>query len=121
MANVRPVLIVDDDHDTREVLQELFRLEGFSIATATNGFEAIQQAISHPKPCVILLDDRMPLMSGLDFLAHRERDPRLLDIPVVIATGDARTISEFQARGAAVFPKPFDLDGLLGVVREHCA
>ena len=121
MTNVRPVLIVDDDPDTREALEILFHLEGFTIATATNGFEAIQQAISSPKPCVILIEDRMPLMSGMDFLAHRERDPRIQGIPVVIATGDPRTASEFKSRGAAVFQKPFDLDGLLGVVREHCA
>lgn len=121
MSNIRPVLIVDDDPDTREVLEELLRSEGFHIATATNGFEAIQRSLSSPKPCVILLDDRMPLMSGIEFLDHRARDPRLMDIPVVLATGDSETLREFSARGATAFRKPFDLDALLGVVREHCA
>ena len=51
MSAIRPVLVVDDDNDTREVLEELLRGEGFLIATATNGFEAIQVALTSPKPC----------------------------------------------------------------------
>ena len=121
MAGARPVLIVDDDHDTREVLEELLRAEGYFIATATNGFEAIQAALSTPKPCVIILDDRMPLMSGLEFLDHRGRDRRLLEIPVVLASGNAEAIREYASRGAMALRKPFDIDALLGIVHEHCA
>ncbi len=121
MSSVRPVLIVDDDHDTREVLEELLRAEGFFVATATNGFEAIQRALSAPRPCVIILDDRMPLMSGLEFLDRRAKDPRLYQIPVVLATGNSEAFREFSLRGATAFRKPFDVDALLGVVREHCA
>jgi two-component system response regulator MprA len=121
MANSRPVLIVDDDHDTREVLEELLRAEGYYIATATNGFEAIQTALGSPRPCVIILDDRMPLMSGLEFLDHRGKDPRLHDIPVVLATGNSEALREFSIRGAVTLRKPFDIDALLGIVREHCA
>ncbi len=121
MTTIRPVLIVDDDADTREALQVLLRAEGYYVASATNGFEAIQKSISSPKPCVILLDDRMPLMSGLEFLEHRARDPRLQEVPVILATANPGTLREFSARGATAFARPFDLDGLLGVVHEHCA
>ncbi|MGH9441008.1 MAG: response regulator [Thermoanaerobaculia bacterium] len=121
MSKVRPILIVDDDHDTREVLEEILRMEGFHILTATNGFEAIQRALTGPKPCVIVLDERMPLMSGLEFLGHREKDPRLREIPVVFTTGDSQALREFSGRGAVAFRKPFDIDALLGVVRDHCA
>jgi CheY-like chemotaxis protein len=121
MPNIRPVLVVDDDDDTREVLEELLRAEGFHIVSATNGVEAIQAALSSEKPCVIILDERMPFMSGLEFLRHRETDPRLSDIPVIFTTGDPQAFREFSARGAVAFRKPFDLDALLGIVREHCA
>jgi two-component system, OmpR family, response regulator CpxR len=121
MSARHPVLVVDDDADTREVLEELLRAEGFYIATATNGFEAIQVALTSPKPCVIILDERMPLMSGLEFLRHREKDPRLADIPVIFTTGDPIVFREFSARGAVALRKPFDVDALIGVVREHCA
>src|SRR5258706_11619303 len=106
MRMIRPVLIVDDDPDTREALEELLRLEGFYVATATNGFEAIQAALTSPKPCIIILDERMPLMSGLEFLRNRERDPRLSEIPVIFATGDSQAFREFSARGAVAFRKP---------------
>jgi len=121
MSSIRPVLVVDDDDDTREVLEELFRAEGFYIATATNGFEAIQVALTSPRPCVIVLDERMPLMSGIEFLRHREKDPRLAAVPVIFTTGDPIALREFSARGAVALRKPFDLDALIGVVREHCA
>jgi CheY-like chemotaxis protein len=121
MTAIRPVLVVDDDDDTREVLEELLRGEGFHISTATNGFEAIQVSLTSPKPCVILLDERMPLMSGLEFLRHREKDDRLKEIPVIFITGDPDVFREFSARGAVALRKPFDLDALLGIVREHCA
>jgi CheY-like chemotaxis protein len=63
----------------------------------------------------------MPLMSGLEFLDYRRRDPRLHDIPVILATGNSEALREFSMRGATALRKPFDMDMLTGIVREHCA
>jgi|SRR5690348_3226288 len=122
MPRTRPVLIVEDDVDTRDALHELLRAEGFDILTAENGFEAIQKSLSHDDtPCVIILDDRMPLMNGLEFLAYRERNPRLAGIPVVFISGDPDTLRQVAERGAMTFRKPFAVDAFLESVREHCA
>ena len=122
MTRTRPVLIVEDDVDTRDALHELLRAEGFDILTAENGFEAIQKCLSHDDtPCVIVLDDRMPLMNGLEFLAHRERNPRLAGIPVVFISGDPETLRQVAERGAMTFRKPFAVDAFIESVREHCA
>jgi DNA-binding NtrC family response regulator len=122
MAQTRPVLIVEDDDDTRDALHELLRAEGFEILTAENGFEAIQRALSHDDtPCVIVLDDRMPLMNGLEFLNYRERNLRLAKIPVIFVSGDPDTIREVSERGAMTFRKPFAVDAFIESVREHCA
>lgn len=122
MARTRPVLVVEDDDDTRDALEELLRAEGFEILTAENGFDAIQKALSHDDtPCVIVLDDRMPRMNGLEFLAYRERHPDLARIPVIFVSGDPQTVREVGERGAMTFRKPFALDAFLESVREHCA
>ena len=122
MTPTRPVLIVEDDDDTREALHELLRAEGFDILTAVNGFDAIQKAQSHDdSPCVIILDDRMPLMNGIEFLAHRERNPRLAGIPVIFISGDPDAIRQVAERGAMTFRKPFAVEEFLESVREHCA
>jgi CheY-like chemotaxis protein len=122
MTRTRQVLIVEDDADTRDALHELLRAEGFDILTAENGFEAIQKALAHDDtPCVIVLDDRMPLMNGLEFLGHRERNPRLARIPVVFISGDPETLRQVAERGAMTFRKPFDVDAFIESVREHCA
>lgn len=117
----RPVLIVDDDPDTREALEAFLRDHGFDIVTAEDGFEAMEKASSSESPCAIILDDRMPLMTGIEFLARREKDARLAEIPVIFATGDARTYAEIERRGGTAFLKPYDPDALLDIVREHCA
>lgn len=121
MSSVRPVIIVDDDEDTRDVLQELLSTEGFTIVTASNGFEAIQKANAAPDPCAIILDGRMPLMSGLEFLAYREKSPKLSSIPVIFISGDSEAIRAVSERGAITFRKPFPIDALIERVREHCA
>ena len=117
----RPVLIVDDDPDTRSALEAFLTDSGFDIVTAADGFEAIEKATVGERPCAIILDDRMPLMSGLEFLTRRDADARLADIPVIFATGDPRSLAEIKRRGGTAFLKPYDPDVLLGVVKEHCA
>jgi DNA-binding NtrC family response regulator len=121
MAKTRPILLVEDDSDTREALEAILTSEGFEIITASNGFEAIQKAAASESPCVIVLDDRMPLMSGQEFLAYRERHPRLAEIPVVFISGDLDTIEQMARRGAITFKKPFAIASFLESIREHCA
>src|SRR5687767_13465549 len=80
-----PILIVDDDADIRFVISELLSDEGYTVAQAANGREAlIYLQTAKPLPCVILLDMMMPLMNGWDFLHARQRDRVLQAIPVVL-------------------------------------
>jgi len=121
MRSVRPVIIVDDDEDTRDVLEELLSAEGFHIVTARNGFEAIQKADAAPEPCAIILDGRMPLMSGIEFLNYREKSDKMSRIPVIFVSGDADAIRAVSEKGAIAFRKPYAIDALIERVREHCA
>ena len=112
------LVVVDDDQDTREVLREFLESEGYSVATAANGEDALTLLRREPNACAILLDLMMPVMDGWQFLRLKREDDRLLRIPVVI-------ISAYRERApaegiAAVVGKPIPFDRLLTIVQQHC-
>ncbi len=109
------VLIVEDDRDMREVLVDLFALEGYRVSAAANGRQALKEARRHP-PDVILLDLMMPVMTGWQFRAEQSRDPGLALVPVVVMSGFGDGLDV-----AAVLPKPFVLDDVLSTVRRLAA
>ncbi len=79
------VLLVDDDYGIREAMGMLFNEEGYEVATAANGFEALTQ-IKIATPDVIVSDLNMPSMSGYEFLSVVRL--RFSSIPVVAMSGD---------------------------------
>jgi len=111
----RRVLVVDDDAGIRDVLADFLEGEGYQVASARDGSDALLKA-KLERPDVIVLDLMMPTMSGWGFRAEQMRDPALADVPVVIA-------SAFTCRMevAAHLQKPFDLGRLLAAVRRAAA
>ena len=79
----RPILIVEDHDDTRAMVATLLASEGYKIATARNGAEALSVGRS-AAPCLILLDLMMPIMSGEEFLLARDSIDGLRGVPVLI-------------------------------------
>ena len=114
------ILITEDDSDIREDLAEILRDVGYTVATATNGAEALAYLKSQPPPCLILLDLMMPVMNGWDFRSQQLADEALRAIPVLVLTGvaDLQRVKTLQA--AAVLTKPFKLEPLLAVIGRHC-
>src|SRR3569832_407091 len=88
----RSILIVDDDVDIRVTISLILEDEGYAVASAANGEEALRYLRSHPSPSLILLDLMMPGMDGVEFRAEQQRDAQLSGIPVVVVTasGNAR-------------------------------
>ena len=110
------VMIVDDDPDIRETLAELLHDEGFDVATAANGVEALDLLASGPLPNVILLDMMMPVMNGFEFRLAQKMAEELAPIPVLIITAGAdHRAGEMDA--AAVLRKPLNLPRLLEAIR----
>ena len=85
-ATATSVLIVEDDRDVRLSLAEVLAEEGYRVAIAENGFEALCYLRTARAPGVILLDLMMPVMDGWEFLAEKRRIPSLAGIPVVVLT-----------------------------------
>jgi CheY-like chemotaxis protein len=112
------VLVVEDDEGIRELLADFVRSEGYRVETASNGLEALTLLRSSARePCCILLDLMMPVMSGWEFLEVCHESDRLVTIPVVVLSGEARG---HQPGVARVFKKPVAVEQLLDVVREFC-
>jgi two-component system response regulator MprA len=114
---------VDDDHDVRDVMTQFLRLEGYGVATAGNGREALEHLRCADAPCLILLDLMMPEMDGVRFRLEQKKDPRLSVIPVVVlsALRNVRgTVAAAHLDAVEYLEKPVDFDVLLGSVVRHC-
>jgi CheY-like chemotaxis protein len=95
-----PILVIEDDAKIRFVIGERLREEGYTVAQAANGREALaylQRA--NPLPCVILLDLMMPILNGWEFLRIRQHNPLFAPIPVVVISA-ARTFATATLLGA---------------------
>lgn len=111
------ILVVDDDADCREMLSDLLSGQGYTVACAENGREALDY-INASIPSLMILDLMMPVMSGWELLARQKADPRLESLPVIVvsASGLAKDIE-----AEAVLPKPVDFKALMNVVKQNCS
>jgi CheY-like chemotaxis protein len=82
------VLVVEDYQDAREMYSEYLRFSGFDVVEASNGFEAIETAVTEV-PDIILMDLALPRMDGWEATRRLKADPRTKDIPIVALTGHA--------------------------------
>ena len=112
------VLAVDDDPSILGLMTDILTGEGYRVLPAENGAEALR-VLEKDRPCVVLLDMRMPTLDGWGF-ASAMRD-RGLRYPVVVVTAAENARAWAQEIGAdAYLAKPFQLKDLLRVVERFC-
>ena len=114
------VLVVDDDEDIRMTIRDVLSDQGFTVACAANGREALEMLISgQSKPALILLDLTMPEMDGWTFRQEQQKVPRLAQIPVVLFSGHHDAARAAQSLNAvALMTKPLRLEGLVTLVEQ---
>lgn len=116
--NPFPVLVVDDDPGIREAVGRLLEKMGHPRAFAQNGREALAHLRgTQAAPGLVLLDLMMPEMNGWQFLEERQKDARLLGIPVAIMSAALEASTELP-RVAGYLRKPFSLARLQSLF-EH--
>ena len=86
MAEMKTVLLVDDEDDIIEYLSTLLADAGYEVRTARDGVQATAEA-RKARPDVVSLDITMPNKSGVRFYREMRTDPELADVPIVIVTG----------------------------------
>jgi CheY-like chemotaxis protein len=119
-----PVLVVEDDAATREMLQRMLEREGFSVAEASDGRAGLDR-LAERLPSLILLDLLMPEMNGFEFLAELQTRPEWRSIPVVVVTAKDLTAEEharLSGSVAEVLRKgAYSRERLLSEVRQRVA
>lgn len=112
------ILVVDDQVGVRFLVAEALRDEKYLVETAASGLEALD-IMERVEPDLILLDMKMPGMSGLDVL--QEMKSRDLNYTVIMMTAlsDQEKIVQAQRMGVSYFlPKPFDMEELHRLVNH---
>lgn len=116
-----PVLVVDDDADTRMMLQTCLELSGIPCVVAADGRQGLA-ALQRHHPCVVMLDLTMPIMNGWEFRAEQQKldDRALASVPIIVVTAWANAQEHATALGAdGLLTKPVDVDRMVAIAREY--
>ena len=115
------VLIVDDDEATRQGLCALVSHAGFAVDEARDGTEALEKIERHPFN-VVLLDIRLPGISGLDVLARCVSNPKAPKVIVMTGVDTTDTaLNALRGRAYEFVPKPIEPQHLIDIVRRALA
>ena len=115
------VLVVEDDADTREAVEMLLQQEGFQVATAHDGSDALRQLRAGLRPGLILLDLNLPKKAVREVLGAIKQDPKLKRIPVVVLTSseaESDIVRSYDLHANCYMCKPVDLTRFLDTVRK---
>lgn len=103
----RPILVVEDDTPTREIIAELLKTKGYAVATAADGASARAQ-VAASLPQLVILDLVLPKVGGFELLAEWRADPRTAELPIFVLTSKeltAREKSYLRANAQSLFHK----------------
>ena len=115
------ILIIDDDPAVSLTLARMLELEGHTVSRESTAQGGLDAAVADP-PDAVILDIRMPGMSGVEFLRQVRNDTRLSQLPVGIVTGDyflsEQVLAELGSLGAIVRYKPVWMADLISLARS---
>jgi DNA-binding response OmpR family regulator len=116
----RKILLVEDDQTIRQMMVRRLTLRGFSVVDVGSGEDAIGAARREP-PAVVVMDLRLPGMSGWDAARALRADPSCASVPILALT--AHVSSDDRVRALEVgcdsfFSKPVDFEALVKRLRE---
>lgn len=114
------ILIAEDERDIRDLIIFTLRYHGFDVSAATNGEEALELALSE-HPDLIILDVRMPRMTGYDVCRQLKANMATEHIPVAFLSAkgqEAEVQAGLDAGAIAYILKPFAPDELVKRVKE---
>jgi CheY-like chemotaxis protein len=81
------ILLIDDHHDSRDIVARILNIHGHQVSTADSAEEGFKQISSSP-PDLVVVDHRLPGMSGLEFLRKIRETPETENLLVIVCSGD---------------------------------
>jgi CheY-like chemotaxis protein len=118
----KKVLVVEDHTDIRRMMKIMLELQGFDVAEASDGYEAVEKALDEP-PDVILMDMAMPVLDGVYSTRALRQHEEFERIPIIALTAYGEFYDE-RARAAGctdVLQKPIDFSALKPLVQHYTA
>jgi len=112
------ILVADDEPEVVDLVRMVLEMDGYTVMSAGNGEETVVKA-QDERPDLLLLDVRMPRMSGLTVLEHLNEDPATATIPVImlsVVTGYPEVQQALQGGAVAYVAKPFELREMVRLV-----
>ncbi|PPB86674.1 twitching motility response regulator PilG [Acinetobacter soli] len=115
------IMVIDDSKTIRRTAETLLQKEGYTVVTATDGFEALSK-IAQTNPDIIFVDIMMPRLDGYQTCALIKNSQNYQHIPVIMLSSKDGLFD--QAKGRIVgsdeyLVKPFSKDELLSAIRNH--
>jgi chemosensory pili system protein ChpA (sensor histidine kinase/response regulator) len=115
------ILVVDDSLTVRRVTQRLLEREGYRVALAKDGLDAIER-LAEERPALVLSDIEMPRMDGFDLVRNIRGDSRLRDLPVIMIT--SRIAQKHRDYAAALgvehyLGKPYSEEDLMALIAQY--
>jgi len=115
-------LVIEDDHSIRQLLKLSLENEGWQVAEAEDGFEALAK-VEETIPSLILLDLLLPKMDGFKFLSELRKNPHYRFIPVIVVTAMKLTPEHYEKLQGSVtnilHKAAYEQDALLETVVEQ--
>jgi len=113
-----PILVVDDNDETRLLLKAVLEIKGYVTATAADGLDALEYLRAGKPVSLVITDLFMPVMDGRSFAEQVRTDPALAHIPVIAYSAGT---DDAIPGVTAVVRKLSHPDVLLSLVAKHCA
>jgi len=122
LVRKRTILIADDEPEVVQLVRMILEWEGYTVVAAADGLETLERVETH-NPDLILLDVRMPKMSGLTVLEHLAKSEAVA-IPVImlsVVTTQPEVRAALQRGAVAYLTKPFELKEMTRLVDQILA
>jgi twitching motility two-component system response regulator PilH len=116
---IKNILLIDDSKTELHFLTDVLTKRGFAVRTAENGEDAMRR-LSEARPDLILMDVVMPGQNGFQLTRAITRDPRFVDVPVIMCTSKNQETDKVwgMRQGARDYiVKPVDADELVAKIR----
>lgn len=117
------ILAIDDSAAMRELLKAVLSDAGYRVTVASDGDEGLEHALAHHFD-LVLTDQHMPRLSGLDLIARLRTNPAYADTPILVLTTESGDVFKAAARDAGAtgwIEKPVDPELLSDVVGSLAA